>query len=397
MPDSPYANQLQQGFRKLRFARALEREFEAEFVERHLMRLRLGFGVALAMYGVFTLMRMNAESGVAEEWGLALRVAALGALSFTLVATFIRSVRSALPWLVLATYAVFAAGVTGTEIIAQRYRLAPHYEALFLLSFHVYVFGGLLLRPALVAGGIIFLTYLIGGWAGGLASKDWGYQVLFIGLTHLLGVTALYSSEHVERDSFLRRRLFGVLATHDSLTGLFNRMAFFQQLERGMRQAARQKVAVGIVLLDIDHFKAYNDCYGHLAGDACLRTVAHAIREEFRRPLDVSARYGGEEFVGFWYDIQAESLRSLGDQLRAAVQALRIENQDAPSGRITVSIGAVALMPREDEPLLELIERADRALYEAKDKGRNRVVVDLLASATVARAKRRKPTVGDAG
>ncbi|HUR40564.1 MAG TPA: GGDEF domain-containing protein [Verrucomicrobiae bacterium] len=397
MPDSPYATQLQEGFRKLRFARALEREFQAEFVERHLVRLRLGFAVALAMYSVFTLVRMNAESGVAEEWGLALRIAALGALAFTLVATFIRPVRPALPWLVLATYAVFAAGVTGTEIIAQRYRLAPHYEALFLLSFHVYVFSGLLLRPALVAGGIIVFTYLIGGWAGGLAGKDWVYQVLFIGLTHLLGVTALYSFEHVERDSFLRRRLFGVLATHDSLTGLFNRMAFFQQLERGMRQAARQNVAVGVVLLDIDHFKAYNDRYGHLAGDACLRTVASAIREEFRRPLDACARYGGEEFVGFWYDIQPQSLRSLGDQLRAAVQALRIENEDAPSGRITVSIGAVALVPQEDEPLLELIERADRALYEAKEKGRNRVVVTLLASATVARAKRRKPTLSDAG
>jgi diguanylate cyclase (GGDEF)-like protein len=392
--ESPYVSQLQRGFRTLQFMPALEREFEAEFRERHLGRLRLGFGVAIALYVVFTLLRMRAETGVAEEWGLALRVAAIGGMAFTLVTTYFRPLRPALLWLVLATYAVFAAAVTGTEVIAQRYHLSRHYEVLFLLSFHVYVFSGLLLRPALAAGGLILGAYLIGGWLGGLANKAWGYQLLFIGLTHLLGATALYSFEHVERDSFLRRRLLGLIATHDNLTGLFNRAAFFQHLERTLRQASREGVAVGVVLLDIDHFKLFNDRYGHLEGDGCLRAVAGAIRDEFRRPFDAAGRYGGEEFVGLWYDIQPQSLRSMGDQLRAGVQALRITHEDSPSGRVTASVGAVACRPRDDENVRDLLERADRALYEAKEKGRNRVVVEILASArTVGRGGRRAPSI----
>lgn len=392
--ESPYVTQLQQGFRTLRFTPVLEREFEAEFRERHIGRLRLGFGVAIALYVLFTLIRLKTESGVAEEWGLALRVGAIGGMAFTLVAAYFKKLRPALLWLVLATYAVFAAAVTATEVLAHRYHLSRHYEVLFLLSFHVYVFSGLLLRPALAAGGLILGAYLFGGWLGGLANKAWGYQLLFIGLTHLLGATALYSFELVERDSFLRRRLLGMIATHDNLTGLFNRAAFFQHLERSLRQASRQGVAVGIVILDVDHFKPFNDRYGHVEGDACLRAVAGAIQNEFRRPFDAAGRYGGEEFVGVWYDIQPQSLRSMADQVRAAVQALRIAHRDAPSGRVTVSVGAVALVPAEAESLADLIQRADEALYEAKEKGRNRVVTLMLPSSAAPSARgRRAPTV----
>ena len=395
LADSPYATQLQQGFRGLRFTRALEREFQVEYGERHLGRMRMGFAVATALYLVFLLIRLPAETGPVGEWGLLLRSGAIGAMLVTLAVSFWQRLRGALPYCVIASYAILAIGVTAIEVLAQRYRIDRHYEALFLVSFHVYVFSGLLLRPALIAGACIVLSYLIGGWLGGLAGREWGYQLLFIGLTHLIGGAALYSLEHLERDSFLRRRLIGIIATHDSLTGLFNRIAFFQHLERSVRQAARQGVTIGVVLLDIDHFKAFNDRYGHLEGDACLRTVARAIQDEFRRPLDAVARYGGEEFVGFWYDVQPQSLRSLGDQLRAAVQALRITHQDSASGRVTASVGVIACKPKEDEAVMDLVERADRALYEAKEKGRNRVVVEILASAQDAArtGSRRVPSV----
>ena len=392
--DSPYAAQLQQGFRALRFTRALERDFQVEYGERHLGRMRMGFAVATALYLVFLLVRLRAETGPMGEWGLLLRGVAIGAMLVTLAVSFWQRLRWVLPYCVIASYAILAIGMTAIEVLAQRYRIDRHYETLFLVSFHVYVFSGLLLRPALIAGGCIILSYLVGGWLGGLAGTDWGYQLLFIGLTHLIGVAGLYALEHVERDGFLRRRLLGVIATHDSLTGLYNRIAFFQHLERSVRQAARQRVAIGVVLLDIDHFKAFNDRYGHLEGDACLRTVARAIQDEFRRPLDAVARYGGEEFVGFWYDIQPQSLRSLADQLRATVQALRIPHQDSPSGRVTASVGAIACIPNEEEPVLAMVERADRALYEAKEKGRNRVVVEILAPAHgAARAGRRAPSI----
>lgn len=395
LPESPYAIQLREGFKGLRFTRVLEREFRDEFAINHAARLRIGFGVAAALYIIFMLVRLRAETGPLHDWGFILRAIIIGSLLLTIAASYVTRLRAILPVFAVLTYATFAVAVTAIEVLSKRYAAEMRYEGLILVSFHLYVFSGLLFRPALLAGASVFLTYLIGGYVGGLASKDWGYQLFFVAVTHIIGGVALYSIERLERDSFLRRGLFGTLATQDGLTGLFNRITFFQQAGRRARQAARDRICIGVMLLDVDHFKAYNDRYGHVAGDHCLRAVAGAMRNEFRRPMDLIARYGGEEFVGYWHDIQPQSLRSLADQVRGAVQALRIVHRDSPSGRVTASIGAVALVPAEGESLTDLIQRADEALYEAKEKGRNRSVTLLLPSAAApsARGGRRAPTI----
>jgi diguanylate cyclase (GGDEF)-like protein len=394
LPESPYALQLREGFANLRFARALEREFRDEFAIHHQSRLRAGFGVAIALYVLFALVRLKTETGPLQEWGVILRSIIIGSMVLTVLASYLERLRFVLPVFAVLSYATFAVGVTAIEVLSRRHGVDMRYEGLILVSFHLYVFSGLLFRPALIAGACIVLTYVLGGVLGGLASKAWGYQLFFVLVTHIIGIVALYSIESLERDSFLRRGLFGTLATQDGLTGLFNRMAFFQQLERRVRQAARDRVCIGVMLLDVDHFKAYNDRYGHLQGDHCLRAVAGALRNEFRRPSDLAARYGGEEFVGYWHDIQPQSLRSLADQVRASVQALRIAHRDTPSGRVTASVGAVALVPAEGESLADLVQRADEALYEAKEKGRNRVVTLLLPSAAAPTSRgRRAPTV----
>jgi diguanylate cyclase (GGDEF)-like protein len=389
-----YYAELQRGYRSLRFARPIEHQFRQEFALQHLLRMRLGFGAALLLYGVYTLLRLSAETGASGDWGLKLRLLTMGTMLLTLCASYIGRLRPALPAMTVASYATFAIGLTSIEVLARRYGIERHYEGLMLLSFHVYIFSGLLFRPALFAGGFIFLAYLIGGAYGGLAGKVWAYQLLFVVLTHVIGATALYAIERVERDSFLRRRLLLLIATRDTLTGLYNRAAFFGQFERTVRQAARESRAIGVVLLDIDHFKSYNDRYGHLEGDACLRAVANAIRDNFKRPVDAVGRYGGEEFIGVWHDVQPRALRELAEQLRASVQALKIAHSEAPSGRVTISVGAVACVPQEGESLQGLIQRADKALYEAKDKGRNRVVVQVLSSAQTTRPDgRRAPTL----
>src|SRR5688572_13621757 len=136
--DSPYAAQLQQGFRGLRFSRALEREFQVEYGERHLARMRMGFAVATAIYLVFLLVRLRVETGPMEQWGLLLRGSAIGAMLVTLAVSYWRPWRGVLPYCVIASYATFAIGVTATEVLAQRYRIDRHYETLFLVSFHVY-------------------------------------------------------------------------------------------------------------------------------------------------------------------------------------------------------------------------------------------------------------------
>ena len=397
VPESTYATQLREGFPRLRFVRDLEAEFREEFAERHLSRLRAGTAVAAVLYLVFLLVRLKIEAGTFAQWGLVLRPMALGFLLLTLAASYLENQklrRKVLTPLVVLSYLSFALAVTGIEVLEKRHGFHRHYESLILIFFHLYVFSGLLLRPALIVGGFMLLIYLIGGGAGGLATREWADQLMFLGLTQIIGAVALYSIEWLERDSFLRRRMFGTLATQDGLTGLFNRITFFNQCEGSLRFAARQHACIGVVLVDVDHFKAYNDRYGHLEGDQCLRAVAGAIRGEFRRPEDVVARYGGEEFVGLWYDIQPESLRSLADQVRGAVQALRIPHRDAPNGRVTASVGAVAVVPGLGQSLTELVQKADEALYEAKEKGRNRAVTVLLPSAHAPLTRgRRAPTL----
>lgn len=390
--DSPYAAQINDGFGRLRFARGLEQEFQAEYAERHSMRLRMGFAVAALLYGLFLLLRLSAESGAAREWGLPLRMAIIGALALPFLASFVRLLQPWMPSLVMAGYVVAGLCLTAIEILSYRFGIERHYEGLILLSFHLYVFSGLMIRPAIAVGALVSGTYALSGLIVGLAGKAWAWQLLFIGLANLTGAVALYSLEWLERDGFLRRRLLGVIATQDSLTGLYNRMAFFQQFERAVRQAARERQAVGVVLVDIDYFKAYNDRYGHLEGDACLRAVAQALSAEFRRPLDAIGRYGGEEFVGLFHDIKPQDVRGLCEQMRAAVQALKIVHEDSPIGRVTASIGAVALVPGDDESLIGLIRRADAALYEAKERGRNRVVAEVVP-ATRPIAGRRGPII----
>lgn len=355
----------------------------------------MGFAVAAALCLVFLLLRLRIETSPAGSWALILRSFALAGPLLPLAASYWPRLRAFHPLIAPAGYAIFAIALTGLEVVAHRSGLDRRYEGLILVSFHVYVFGGLLLRPALAAGACIVLAYVIGGAAGGLAGREWAYQLLFIVLAHLLGGGALYSTEHIERENFLRRKLYSSLAVFDGLTGLANRLAFTGRAESLLKQAARDRLAVGLVMIDVDHFKAYNDRYGHVEGDACLKQVAQAVREEFRRPLDLLGRFGGEEFVGLWFDVQADAVRAMAEQARAAVQACKIEHAGAPSGRVTVSVGAVACVPKENETLVALVQRADRALYEAKQRGRNRVVVEVLAAsppAVPARA-RRAPTI----
>lgn len=162
-------------------------------------------------------------------------------------------------------------------------------------------------------------------------------------------------------------------SNRDHLTGLYNRRYFDELLDREWRRAIRYMVPFTLLMIDIDHFGAYNDRYGHPDGDEALRQVARTIRASIRRPSDLCARFGGEEFIVMLPETDPDAARTMADRIRAAVEQLAIDHADSQAGHLTVSIGAgVAL----DQDHLEsgpagLIEIADEALYEAKDAGRN--------------------------
>jgi diguanylate cyclase (GGDEF)-like protein len=166
------------------------------------------------------------------------------------------------------------------------------------------------------------------------------------------------------------------LALIDSLTGLPNRRHFDVALERECKRAARDGTPLGLVMVDIDYFKAYNDIYGHPAGDECLRRVAAAIGSVPQRPGDLVARYGGEELVLLLPGSNAQGTKMLAELLVASVAALAIPHKGA-QGLVSVSCGTATLLPALDraDPGV-LVQCADRALYKAKQSGRNRVCCD---------------------
>ncbi|HEY2137396.1 MAG TPA: diguanylate cyclase [Xanthobacteraceae bacterium] len=162
------------------------------------------------------------------------------------------------------------------------------------------------------------------------------------------------------------------LATTDALTGLANRRSFDMALERERRRADRDGQSLSLLFIDIDEFKSYNDRYGHPTGDACLRDVAQTILQTFRRPGDLAARYGGEEFAIILPDTDEAGASVVAENLRGAVHARAFEHQAGVAGVVTISLG-VACAQASGESAAVLVSAADRALYEAKRAGRNKV------------------------
>jgi diguanylate cyclase (GGDEF)-like protein len=174
------------------------------------------------------------------------------------------------------------------------------------------------------------------------------------------------------------------LSSLDGLTGIANRRSFDQRIEREWRRAGRDAAWIAVLMVDIDHFKPFNDLYGHQEGDACLRRLAKTFERAIARPGDFVARYGGEEFAFVLPDTDVDGAAQVGETLRREVADLAIPH--AASGvaaRVTISVGVAAAVPQGPDGPADLVAAADRALYLAKQGGRNR-----LATAPISESSR---------
>jgi diguanylate cyclase (GGDEF)-like protein len=210
--------------------------------------------------------------------------------------------------------------------------------------------------------------------------------VLLCAITALAGglvVRAVQQRVRVEldlgrtRDELTRaNERLAQLASYDGLTGLANRRAFDETLERNFAESCRSGQPLSLVMIDVDHFKQYNDLYGHPQGDWCLQQVARAIESAARRPLDFVARYGGEEMVMLLPNTDAAGALIVAEMVRFTVESLQIPHSTQPPLRVSVSIGVASRT--FDNGVLNmqtLVQRADEALYQAKATGRNRVLL----------------------
>jgi diguanylate cyclase (GGDEF)-like protein len=167
------------------------------------------------------------------------------------------------------------------------------------------------------------------------------------------------------------------LASLDGLTGLANRRGFDRALERAWQHADERREPLALMMIDIDHFKLFNDRYGHVSGDTCLRAVGETLSLVLLDEAVLVARYGGEEFALLLPGLDISRATALADEARGAIEDLLITHADSPCGHVTVSVGVESIVPAPGQAAADLVEAADRALYAAKRRGRNTVIAHV--------------------
>ncbi len=173
------------------------------------------------------------------------------------------------------------------------------------------------------------------------------------------------------------------LSENDPLTGIPNRRKFEAVLEEEWNRNQRAQTPLSVIMIDIDHFKPYNDTYGHQQGDICLRQTAQIIAAQVKRAGELAARYGGEEFIIILPDSDIVSARGLAKRILSAVWEASIPHKASPlSNRITVSIGVCSVVPGDAMDSGHPVRRADQALYRAKEEGRNRIIEEFPRTET---------------
>ena len=374
---SDAARLLAKGFRSLRFEEPLESEFRAD----HRAKMRAWNRVAIWMsactvlgYAVldhFVLSADHARVTNIVRFGMH-----VPAVIIMLICT---SRRFYARWYDLGIGIVaplFGIGIVIMAAVAPVNEVPMVGGRLLLVAFFFYFMIGLRFREAVRANLIVFAALAVAIVASPMPGSTGTYLLFTLFCANLIGVIGSYALEHANRTAFLEHRQLTEVATHDGLTTLLNRAAFEDQIRRVWQQAQRDRQTVSVIMIDIDYFKAYNDRYGHIAGDDCLRRVSSALREAARRrPLDFVARYGGEELVAVLYGADKAYGESISRGLLTAVRELRIPHANSQTQPyVTVSVGVVSVDAYRMTTHDAAVGLADQALYAAKNQGRDRFV-----------------------
>jgi diguanylate cyclase (GGDEF)-like protein len=239
-----------------------------------------------------------------------------------------------------------------------------------------YFLFGMLQAQAAITSVLVVAAYGIGGYFAGITGPQRYFDLAVMSFAAAVGAAVHYSFQQGVRRNYLATQVLSESVNRDSLTGIHNRRMFDEHMARLWQQGIREQVPIALLLVDLDHFKAFNDHNGHQAGDVCLTKVAGLLPAAARRPLDLAARYGGEEFAVLLYDVRRERVEELCRQLHASLARAAIAHPASGVGpHVTFSIGAACVQPMPGRHTEGFFQLADEALYGAKERGRNRTVV----------------------
>lgn len=370
------ARVLAQGYARLKFPQSLEEEFRSEHLAANRRWARLSLVVALITTSGFAVIDhwiVNATSAVPDLIRFALQ---LPVLVICLLAT---STRFHERWYLPAIQVCAPLFGIGT-VVMTTYALPEHTALVgcrvLLVAFFIYFMLGLRTMQALTSNGIVAVSLIVAGTSGAIGAEEATYLTYALFCANIIGCAGAYALEHANRTSFLERKLLVEIAALDGLTRLLNRQTFESRLNDAWERAVEAHQPVTVIMVDVDHFKLYNDHYGHQAGDDCLRRVAAAVRVAVGpSACGFVARYGGEEIIAVLIGRSAREAQEVAARIVADVHALQIPHAGSPESRwVSVSVGATTQNPRTMSSYNSIIRLADGALYAAKRQGRNRSV-----------------------
>jgi diguanylate cyclase (GGDEF)-like protein len=359
----------------LAFRPYVEAEFRRHYAESHYPKTRPLLVILLGL--IFTTLIWGV---ILDDLSWQTAAFTLGVLIPALVATLVLSYKDGAhrgyQLLLAATAFLIGLVCTSVALRASLYGMPYYFGAQVAWLFVVWLVLGLSVgQGAFTAIGLSLM------YAWGMVYWEFpAGELLFSSATllfvNLVGAYCGWQLESAERRAFAESRTLNELADRDGLTGLYNRRRYEEHIDKLWRQSRRDQEQFTVVLIDIDHFKPYNDLYGHQAGDDALKRVAEIIALYGQRPLDFAARFGGEEFALVLYGPAEEYGRELPERLRRDIAELKIPHAESTTAPyLTVSIGVAIVTPGTERSLAGVVQLADEALYQAKEEGRNRVVI----------------------
>lgn len=371
-----YALQLRNGFEMLRFESKLEAEYRAvltEEAQRPTLIINAAAMLVWAGFAIFDFIRLD----VSERWPLApdiwlllgTRWLVLGALILNMVPAFGRLIP--LGWRALVIFMMLGFGACLTSVIYRLNGLQSIETMQIVIVMSGFLPIGLRFYGSLFASFSIVVFSVVLGVLALPPAINTEQMALVAVMLLAVPIAAIggYLREYAHRRQFLLAALLAHQAQFDALTNLANRRLFERHANAALAHAARTDEAMTLAVIDIDHFKQFNDLNGHAAGDLALRAVADLIADSARRPMDMAARLGGEEFALLLFGTDLVRAQPLLETMRE-----RIADLDVGGQRLTISIGATNA---RNEGLEALYRRADHLLYRSKEAGRNRLSTDL--------------------